>query len=105
LNYGLILRVFFFILMGMLLGLSLLAFNIQRIIEVVFTHVFLFFESKTMKMMVLKNLTSHKLRNKMTSIIYSLALGFIIFLIVTYNLQIETAYLTTLKNEGGFINL
>ena len=42
-----------------------------------------------MKLMVLKNLTAHKVRNKMTSIIYSIALGFIIFLIVSYNLQIK----------------
>lgn len=58
------------------------------------THALLVYESKIMKMMVLKNLTAHKMRNKMTSIIYSLALGFIIFLIVTYNMQIETTNLT-----------
>jgi len=39
-----------------------------------------------MKMLVLKNLTAHKLRNMMTSIIFSLALGFIIFLVVAYTL-------------------
>ena len=43
--------------------------------------------------MVTKNLTAHKLRNKMTSIIYSIALGFIIFLIVVYNLQIRVTQL------------
>ena len=46
----------------------------------------LFFEQSSMKLLVLKNLTAHKLRNKMTSIIFSLAIGFIIFVIVTYNL-------------------
>ena len=44
-----------------------------------------------MKILILKNLTAHKMRNKMTSIIDSLALGFIIFLVVSYNLQLETA--------------
>jgi hypothetical protein len=43
-----------------------------------------------MKLMVLKNLTAHKFRNKLTSIIYSLSIGFIIFLIVSYKLQIES---------------
>ena len=52
--------------------------------------------------MVLKNLTAHKMRNKMTSIIYSIALGFIIFLIVSYNLQIKTTELQTLQKEGAY---
>ena len=85
-NFALILRIFFFILVGMLFGLSLLAFNLQRFLEIILTHVFLFFEKLSMKQMVKKNLTAHKIRNKMTSIIYSIALGFIIFLIVSYNL-------------------
>ena len=88
-NFALILRIFFFILVGMLFGLSLLAFNLQRGLEIILTHIFLFYEDKSMKLMVLKNLTAHKVRNKMTSIIYSIALGFIIFLIVSYNLQIK----------------
>jgi len=82
-NFALILKIFFMILIGMLLGLSLLAFNLQRFLEIVFTHVFLFFEKKSMKMMVIKNLSAHRMRNKMTSIIYSIALGFIIFLVVS----------------------
>jgi len=82
-NFSLILKIFFFILIGMLMGLSLLAFNLQRFLEIVFTYVFLFFEKKSMKMMVIKNLSAHRMRNKMTSIIYSIALGFIIFLVVS----------------------
>ena len=85
-NFALILEIFFFILVGMLFGLSLLSFNLQRGLEILLTHVFLIFEKASMKTMVLKNLTAHRMRNKMTSIIYSIALGFIIFLIVSYNL-------------------
>lgn len=85
-NFSLILKIFFFILVGMLFGLSLLAFNLQRFLEIIFTYFFLCFEKKSMKQMVLKNLTAHRMRNKMTSIIYSIALGFIIFLIVSYKL-------------------
>ena len=43
-NFKLILEIFFFILVGMLLGLTMLAFNIQRLIEIVLTEVFLFCE-------------------------------------------------------------
>ncbi len=86
LNFAMVLRIFFLILMGMLFGLTLLSYNLQRTLELVITYVFLFWEKKSMKLLVLKNLTAHKMRNKMTSIIFSLALGFIIFLIVSYNL-------------------
>ena len=95
-NFKLILEIFFAILLGMLFGLSLLAFNLQRFIEMIFTYVFLFWEKKSMKSMIIKNLAAHKARNKMTSIIYSIALGFIIFLIVSYNMQIKTIELQEL---------
>lgn len=85
-DIALILKIFFFILIGLLFGLSLLAFNLQRILEIGLTKIFLCCERASMKQMVLKNLTAHRMRNKMTSIIYSIALGFIIFLLVSYNL-------------------
>ena len=36
-----------------------------------------------------KNMLSHKKRNKLTSIIYALSLGCIIFLLVAANLQVK----------------
>lgn len=102
-NFALILRIFFFILVGMLFGLSLLAFNLQRFLEILLTKVFLFYEKLSMKQMVSKNLTAHRMRNKMTSIIYSIALGFIIFLIVSYNLQLKSAQLNTLSKKGTYL--
>lgn len=104
-NFALVLKIFFFILVGMLLGLSLLSFNLQRFIEIMLVYVFFWWEKQSMRNMVLKNLTAHKLRNKLTSIIYSLALGFIIFLIVSYNLQIKTTQLTQLKKQGAYFML
>jgi hypothetical protein len=83
-NFGMILRIFFFILLGMLLGLCLLAINFQRILEVALVYICLFYETTSMRKLVLKNLTAHKTRNKLTALIYALSLGFIIFLIVAY---------------------
>ena len=97
-NFALVIKIFFFILVGMLFGLSLLSFNLQRFLEILLTHVFLCFETPSMKNMVVKNLSAHKMRNKMTSIIYSIALGFIIFLIVSYNLQMKSVELTDLQS-------
>lgn len=101
-NLALVLRIFFFILIGMLFGLSLLAFNLQRFLELFLTYVFLFFEKASMKQMVSKNLQAHKMRNKMTSIIYSIALGSIIFVIVSFNLQIKSTQLLKLKDRGSY---
>ena len=95
-NFALILQIFFSILVGMLLGLSMLAFNLQRFLEILLVYVLIFFESKSMKKMILKNLSAHKLRNKLTSIIYSIALGFIIFLIVSYKVEVKSTQLQQL---------
>jgi hypothetical protein len=51
----------------------------------------IFYESKSMKLMVLKNLSVHRENNRMTAIIYSLTLGTIIFIIVMANIQIAVA--------------
>ena len=58
-----------------------------------------------MKIMVLKNLTAHKIRNRMTSIIYSLSLGFIIFLLVSYKLQLDSNRVGLEKLKGGALRL
>lgn len=104
-NFALILQIFFAILVGMLFGLSLLAFNLQRFLEIVLTYVFLFWEKSSMRQMVTKNLTAHKMRNKMTSIIYSIALGFVIFLVVVYNLQIRVTQLQQLQAAGAYFKI
>lgn len=85
------LNIFFFILIGLLLGLVLISFNLQRIMELFIVNVCLFFEAKSMKMLVLKNLSAHRPANKMTSIIFSLTLGCIIFVIVDSQLNLKLA--------------
>jgi FtsH-binding integral membrane protein len=87
LNLGLILEIFFLILLGMILGLTLIAFNLQRSFELLILYTLLFFERTSMKLLIIKNLSAHRESNKLTSIIYSLTLGCIIFIIVAANLQ------------------
>lgn len=43
-----------------------------------------------MKRMVLNNLRAHLMRNKNTSSIFTMALGFIIFIMVSYKLLMQT---------------
>lgn len=79
----------------MILGLTLVSLNLQRMIELFIVYVFLFFERQSMKMMILKNLIAHRESNKLTAIIFSLTLGSIIFVVVAANLQIQTLTGTT----------
>lgn len=104
-SLNLIMRIFISILFGMLFALTVLALNMQRILEIIFTHIFLCFEAKSMRIMVLTNLTAHRHRNKLTSIIYSLALGFIIFLLVTYKVQIQTMRLHELRFRAAYLQI
>lgn len=69
------------------------------------TYVLLVFEKKSMKKMVTSNLNSHRERNKMTSIIYSISLGFIIFLIVSANLSLKTIKMQSIQYEGAYLIL
>lgn len=85
-NLGLILSVFFFILLGYLFGLILFAINAQRVVENLFLKVFLFWEAPAMKALIRNNLKSHTQKNKLTSTVFSMALGFLIFLMVQYRL-------------------
>jgi hypothetical protein len=84
-NIGLLLEIFFLILIGMILGLTLISFNLQRSVELTLVNVFLFLETQSMKLLILKNLSAHRESNRLTSIIYSLTLGCIIFVIVASN--------------------
>ena len=81
-----ILSIFLLILLGMMFGLTMFVTNVQGILEVVLVYVLLFWETQVMRTLIRKNLSSHKPRNFLTSIIYALTLGCIIFLLVTANL-------------------
>lgn len=85
-NFGLILRIFFMILMGLLLGLVLISVNLQSFIEYALLYLLLSWETKAMKALLKKNMLAHKRKNQLTAIIYALTLGCIIFLLTSANL-------------------
>lgn len=78
LDFGLLLKIFFLILIGMLLGLVLIASNLQFLIEILLTKFLFFWENFAIRILIRKNLIAHRLRNNITTIIYSLSLSFII---------------------------
>ena len=89
-NIALVLTIFFGILIAMILGLTLLTANVRSPIETLIVYLLLFWERSSMVTLLRKNLMAHRARNKMTSIIYALTLGCVIFLCVSLNLVIDS---------------
>ena len=89
-NIGLILNIFFAILGCLILGLTLLTVNLRGFVEFIVTYLLFFWEKKSMLSLLRKNLMAHKHTNKLTSIIYALTLGCVIFLCVSLNLILKT---------------
>jgi hypothetical protein len=55
--------------------------------ETIVMSVFLFWERPAMKKLIANNLKSHAIKNKLTSTVFSMAIGFLIFLMVQYRLM------------------
>lgn len=92
-NITLLFNIFLALLMGMLFGLVLLSLNVQPLVELLLSKLIfgvLRFEQKCMSRLVLKNLMAHRLRNRKTSIMYSLALGFVIFITVVVRIELDS---------------
>jgi hypothetical protein len=103
LNFSLLLTIFFLILIGMFIGLVLLALNLQRILEIFFVYFFLFYERTSTRLLVLKNMIAHKQRNRSTILIYALSVGFLIMIIVAYNLEIQNSTAITQLEQGHYL--
>ena len=88
-NASLLLQIFFFILLGLIFGLALLSMNLRGMIEKILIVGLLFWEKQSTRNLIRKNLIAHKKTNQLTSIIYALSLGCIIFIIVSASLEIE----------------
>ena len=73
----------------MIFGLSLIALNLQKLIEIFLCETLLFFEKRSMKILIRKNLIAHRESNRLTSIIYSLTLACIIFIVVAATLEVK----------------
>ena len=104
-NLGLLLTMFFVILLGLLFGLSLLSLNFQHIAEKIFARIFFFWTSSSFRSLILKNLVAHKLRNRQTAIMYSLSLGFVLFINVFLSLELNNLAYVSEAEKGALIEL
>lgn len=105
LNLTLFFNIFFGILVGLLFGLIMLSLNFEHLVERLVVSLFFFWELRSIPQMVLKNLVAHRLRNRKTTIMYALSLGFVIFVTVAYTTELESAKATSIKSEGAPLTL
>lgn len=105
LNLGLLLTIFFTILMGLLVGLILLSYSFQYILEQIVAYVTFFWLNKVDFILTLKNLSSHRFKNRRSSILYALSVSFVIFVSVGLQIQLQTIYNEVLKRRGCYIEV
>jgi ABC-type antimicrobial peptide transport system permease subunit len=104
-NLTLLLAIFLWILLGMLLGFIVLSLNVENILQKIFTYVFLFWTKSHTKIMIIKNLTTHRIRNRQTSMMYALSVGFFIMITVGLDIELKSLTLTQLLKRGSYAHL
>lgn len=97
---GLFFNIFFFLLIGMLLGLVLLSLNFEQLLERLLVFIFLWWEKRAISVLVLKNLVAHRTRNRKTTVMFAVSLSFILFITVAYNVEMRTSLEASLRDEG-----
>jgi len=102
-DYQLMLWIFIIVLLAMFIGLIMIAMNIHHLIELFIIYIILFLETAYMKMVIAKNLIAHRIRNQRTGTTFSVVIGFLMFVIVAYTLELENARLTMLRSHGGYL--
>ena len=104
-NWGLLLFIFLWILLGMLTGLVILSMSLESITQNIVVYLFFFWTKASDKLLILKNLTAHRIRNRQTSIMYSLSVGFFILVEVGLKIELKTQEMMSLLKTGSYYEL
>ncbi|KAA6366361.1 MAG: putative DUF214 family protein, partial [Streblomastix strix] len=102
-NSSLLSVVLYSLMMMILIGLVVLTLNIEFVFERIIAYVFLCWETKAVKFIALKNLTAHRIRNRKTTLLFSITLSFIVFINVMINLQLSLMIDQNYHSYGGDI--
>ena len=100
-DLSLLLLIFFTVLLMMLGGLILLTVNFERFVSTVIQYVCLFWEHDAIFLLVERNLTAHRVRNRKSTLMFALSLGFIIFISVAFDIQFVSMTYSTQREIGG----
>ena len=104
-NLGLMISLFFIFLEGLLIGLVIISYSFEFLLERVMAKVLLFWTPRTDFALTVKNLSCHRMQNRKTSLIYALAVSFVIMIAVGFELQIDATKDEYLKVMGGDIDI
>ncbi|EMD45066.1 efflux ABC transporter permease domain containing protein [Entamoeba histolytica KU27] len=99
LNLSTMFTIFSLLIICLLVGSILLIINIIPIIERLLLYLFYFWDTAGLSLTI-KNLLSHKARNKKTSLLFALSLGFILFFYSSFTSEIGTLSQTIIKSKG-----
>jgi len=104
-NLGFLLNSMFVLLVVLVLGLVVIALNFQQLLNQLFMRVLFFWEKSAIKSIVLKNMIAHKMRNRKTSILYSVSLGLILLTQIIFVMQLSSSDFQRMNNFGTFIRI
>ena len=102
-NFGLIGIIFLWILFGILLGFILLSQNIENLLQKILTYLLLFFTRSYTKLLILKNLAAHRLKNKKSSLMFSLSVGIFILASVGFDIILQSTKNMKVMQNGSEI--
>lgn len=102
LNLSLLASVFVSMLLGMLIGLVQLALNLELVVSRTMAAIFInWWENGAIVKLAMGNLIAHRLRNRKTFLMYSLAVSFIVLLTVAAEQQVRTATYADQQRNGA----
>eukprot|EP00009_Paramoeba_aestuarina_P004156 CAMPEP_0201508640 /NCGR_PEP_ID=MMETSP0161_2-20130828/1943_1 /ASSEMBLY_ACC=CAM_ASM_000251 /TAXON_ID=180227 /ORGANISM="Neoparamoeba aestuarina, Strain SoJaBio B1-5/56/2" /LENGTH=1017 /DNA_ID=CAMNT_0047903369 /DNA_START=197 /DNA_END=3247 /DNA_ORIENTATION=- len=100
-NIGLLLNLFFGLIILMLLGLVLLSLNFQHLTEKVCVWGLFWWEKRGIPQVLLKSLIAHRARNRFTAVMYALSIAFIIFISVSYDINVNATLYEQRQRAGA----
>jgi hypothetical protein len=67
----------------------MLALNVEFLLERLLAVAFLFWEARAVKTLAVKNLGAHRMRNRKTTLLFSISLAFIVFVNVMVSIALS----------------
>lgn len=71
------------------------------VLQKLIANIILFWERRVIVNLAVSNLIAHRIRNRKTMVMYSLALAFIVFITVASNQQIQVAQYAQMQSNGA----